>query len=105
MNPLKLTSLAALTAATLALPMAASAQAPDTTSSAQSETMKCGAKCGAMHKKMAKHSAKCGAMHKKMARCSAKCGAMHKKMAKCGAKHETMAKCGAKCAAKCGAKN
>ena len=101
MNHLKLTSLAALTAATLALPMAASAQTPEATAPMQAETMKCGAKCGAMHKKMAK----CGAMHKKTAKHGAKCGAMHHKMAKCGAKHGDMAKSGAKCAAKCGAKN
>ena len=58
MNHLKLTSLAALTAATLALPMAASAQAQEPGSPAKMEAAKCGAKCGAMHKKMAKCGAK-----------------------------------------------
>lgn len=78
----KFVSLAALTAATLALPAAAQDH---------KDTVKCQPKA---------------AMTKCAAKCGAKCGAkMDMKSTKCAAKKEMkVAKCGAKCAPKCGAK-
>ena len=78
----KLISLAALTAATLALPAAAEEM---------KDAVKCQPSAG-----MAKHGMKC----------SAKCGAKkHMKTSKCGASKEMKnMKCGAKCAPKCNAK-
>ena len=78
----KLASLAALTAATLALPVAAQEMQGSMKCHPKSGEPKCGAKCGAG--KSAK-SAKCGAEKKKKAmKCAAKCAP----------------KCAAKCAAK-----
>lgn len=76
---LKLASLAALTTATLALPVAA-----QNTNAAKSQPAA---------------AAKCGAR-----KCAAKCGAKKcAPMSKCGAS-KCAPKCGAKCAPKCGAK-
>lgn len=91
MNNLKRASLAALTAATVALPLAAHAQSADsgrTQPPAKSEKGCCASKCRA---KAHAGAAKCGA--KRSAKCSAKCGA------KCGAK------CAPKCRAKCAPKS
>ena len=76
----KLVSLAALTAATLALPAAAQGTRDPAKCMPKAEAAKCGAKC----------AGKTGMKkHRKMSSCSAK---------KCGAK--CSAKCGAKCASK-----
>lgn len=74
-------SVAALTAATFALPVAAANDVP--------MSAKCGAKC-APAKVIKKNNSKCGA------KCAPKCGA------KCAPK--CAPKCGAKCAPKCGPK-
>ena len=84
-------SLAALTAATIALPAAAADPAASGTMPKCSAHQEMMMKCGANHKMM-----KCGAhkkaKHKDAMKCAPKCGA------KCGAKGA--AKCGAKCGAK-----
>ena len=77
---LKLASLAALTTATLALPVAA--QSTNNTAKCQPAT-----------------ASKCGAR-----KCASKCGAKKcAPMGKCAA-NKCAPKCGAKCAPKCGAK-
>lgn len=86
MNLLSKLSIAALTAATIALPAAAA--------DASADAAKCAAKC-APAKVEKKHKAA------KKAKCAAKCGAA-KCAPKCAAK--CAAKCAPKCAAKCAAK-
>lgn len=76
----KMASLAALTAAIIALPAAAGAMHSSNKCHPKTSMHKCGAKCSA-----------------KMGKCGAKC------QAKCGAK--CAAKCGAKPAAKCAPKS
>ena len=97
----KFVSLAALTAATLALPAAAQEMKGAGKCMPKAESAKCGAKCGA------KSEMKCGA------KCGTKCSMKkHTHGAKCGAKkhsHKGVAmgshKCGAKCGAKCASKS
>jgi len=81
---LKLVSLAALTAAIVALPAAATSMGAGQAKCQPAATMvKCGAKCGA---------SKCAPKHRHHR-------AKHHAAAKCGA-----SKCAPKCAPKCGAK-